>query len=321
MKPADIDKLIGSLETEIKKTVDVNDQEEALMRLQHIAKSYKGDDQVVSSLDIAKEIKTRPEQNKLMTGIEGLDNILDGFREQQLIVISGITKHGKTSFAIDLTSRMSETHPAWLPFEESAEELIIKFQDRGEDPPLFYTPRQLTTNTLDWIEQKMIETKAKFDSKIVFIDHLGFIIPRSDNEAQEIGRVMRGLKDLAKKWKLVVVLLAHLTKTQLDRHPNLEDLRGSAAIGQEADTVIFVWRKTTKDFKTGEVTISNETNVSVQANRRSGKTGNVKLVYSNGHYLEQDWKHEEGPYGGHYKPVGGKDDWGEFDDRKRLRFE
>lgn len=295
MKDDSIKNLIESLGKEINKMEVASDKEEALLRLQEIAKAYEGEDKVISSLDIAKDLKERPPQQGILTGFTGLDSILGGFTTKQLIVLAGITKHGKTSFAVELTIRQVEENPLWLPFEEAATELIQKFLDKGEEPPLFFTPQQLKENTMLWMEKKIVESKAKFGTKVVFIDHLGFIIPRSDNEALEIGRVMRSLKGLAKKWDVVIVVLAHLTKTQLDKHPNLEDLRGSAAIGQEADTVMFIWRETTKNYKTGEITISNRTNLSVQANRRTGKTGNIKLVFDDTRrrYFEEDWKHND----------------------------
>jgi replicative DNA helicase len=70
-------------------------------------------------------------------------------------------------------------------------------------------------------------------------------------------------------------------------NPTLESLKGSSSIAQEADTVILLWRETKREK--GEIIITNNTNISVQANRRSGTTGNVKMVYNNGHYTEIDW--------------------------------
>ena len=71
-------------------------------------------------------------------------------------------------------------------------------------------------------------------------------------------------------------------------NPTLEDLKGSSSIGQEADTVILLWRETKREG--GEVIITNNTNISVQANRRCGTTGNIKMIYENGHYFEKEWK-------------------------------
>ena len=73
--------------------------------------------------------------------------------------------------------------------------------------------------------------------------------------------------------------------------PDLEDLRDSSFIAQEADTVLMLWRETKRE--NGEVKITNNVNLSVQANRRTGKTGNVKMVYSDGHFNEQAWQDED----------------------------
>lgn len=289
MTPQEIEKLIQGLRKDVQGIKKDSEREEALIRLQDIAKTYEGEDRVISSLEIAQTLSERPPEYLMESGIGGLDQILGGFRLKQLIVLSGVTKHGKTSFAIDLTSRLKDQHPMWLPFEEPAEEIIQKFMDRGEEPPLFYSPTFMPNNTMQWIEQKIIESKAKFGSKIVFIDHLGFILPRKDQLAQEIGFVMRDLKGLAKKWDVAIVLLSHLKKVEINKNPNLEDIRDSSSVAQEADTVIFIWRNTTKHPKTGEIEISNEVNVSVQANRRTGKTGNVKMVYANGKFFEEEW--------------------------------
>lgn len=302
----DIKSLIKSLRSEIEASVDDREKEAQLLRLQEIAATYEGEDKLISSEEIAENVAKRPPERKMHTGIKGLDAILDGFRAKQLIILSGITKHGKTSFAIDLTSRLAKENPTWLPFEEPAEELVQKFLDRNEKPPMFYAPQKMSSNALNWIEKKIVEGKAKYDTKLVFIDHLHYILPRSTDLAQEIGFTVRSLKTLAMKWNVTIVLLAHLRKVELNKNPNLDDLRDSSSIAQEADTVLLIWRKTTKNHKTGEIDIGNETNISVQANRRTGKTGNVKMIFADGKFLEEDWQQREHE----------EETWGEFADVK-----
>lgn len=287
MKDPQTEALLKRLEKEIKDNKDQVEQGEQLSRLQQVAATYEGDDQVISSLELVEAIRNEPEQRKIMTGFEELDSILGGFREGQLIVLSGITKHGKTSMAIEFTIRLAEEHPLWLPFEEPAPELIRKFIERNVEPPLFFTPKKVMGNNLQWIENKIVESVAKYNSRIVFIDHLGFIQDTEqahgdENMAYKIERIMRSLKRLAVKWNVVIVLLAHLTKTRLDTNPTLEDLKGSSAIGQEADTVMLLWRKTER--RDGELVIGNSANLSIQANRRTGKTGNIKFVYMDGRF-------------------------------------
>jgi len=278
---ANVEKLLSTLHEEAKKSPHQNE----IDRVMELYKLYEGEDHLVSSLELAERIKSQPEEKKYMTGFTDLDRILGGFRENQLVVIAAPTKNGKTSFCIDLTVKMKETNPTWLPFEEGAEELIRKFIERNEEPPLFYTPETVTGNTTTWVESKVIEAKAKFDSKIMFIDHLHFIVrlTGNNNMSLEIGKTMRELKGIAKRWNVIIVLIAHLKKTEVDKHPTLDDIRDSSFIAQEADTAILLWREAYVT-STG-VEITNNTNVSVQANRRTGKTGTVKLVFSDGKFL------------------------------------
>lgn len=287
----DIDKFIDELEKEILKVDDILERELELGRLEAALKDYRGEDKLISSFDVAERIRSAPEEKKMLTGIKGLDDILKGFRLKQLVVMAAATKSGKTSFCIELTSRMKAENPMWLPFEEGADELVQKFLERGEEPPLFYTPERMTGNTLAWVEKKIIEAKAKFGTSVIFIDHLHFIVPFSAERSDlRIGETMRELKRIAKDWNVTIVLIAHLKKTKMEMRPNLEDLRDSSFIAQEADTVIMLWRET--KMVEGDVEITNNVNVSVQANRRTGKTGNVKMVYSGGRFLEEDWHHK-----------------------------
>lgn len=283
-----ISDLIKEMEKEEQKTKAEIYDLSRLAVLKEVALAYEGEDKVVSSLDIAKAMKDRPPEEKIFTGISGLDEILGGFRRKQLITIAAPTKSGKTSFCIDLTVRLKEENPMWFPFEEPAEELIQKFVDRNEEPPMFYTPEKVTGSTMAWIEKKIVESIAKYNSRFVFIDHLHFIVPFSaERQDLRIGETMRQLKGLAKKWDVTIFLVAHLKKTKMDTQPDLEDLRDSSFIAQESDTVIMLWRETRKED--GQVVITNNVNVSVQANRRTGKTGNVKLIFKEGKFVEHEW--------------------------------
>ena len=47
-------------------------------------------------------------------------------------------------------------------------------------------------------------------------------------------------------------------------------------------------------MENGQVVITDNVNVSVQANRRYGKTGNVKMIYKDGIFSEHEWKQEDG---------------------------
>lgn len=293
MNTQELNVLIKGLEKEIKAESSVSlDQFKAMERLTSLARDYEGADKVISSLELLEKIKNDPPERQILSGYPELDAILEGFREGQLVVLSGITKHGKTSMAVELTVRMAQEKPLWLPFEEPAIDLVRKFTERNAEPPMFYTPERMTLNTLDWIEQKIVESRVKFGSKLIFIDHLGFIQDSErahgdENMAYKIERIVRSLKRMAVRWNVVIVLLAHLTKTKIDTNPSFDDLKGSSAIAQEADTVMLLWRKTER--RNGQLCITNEVNLSVQANRRTGRTGNVQFAFNEGRFVESAW--------------------------------
>lgn len=287
MIPAKIPELLQKIDREITKMEDDKKRHEAKERLKAIARVYAGEDEVVAWSEIAEDAKK--DELKIPSGWLGLDELLRGFRPQQLVVVSAPTKSGKTSLMVNLTARMAEYAPLWFPFEESAEELSRKFLEKGEDPPQMYSPRSIMGGTTKWIEDKLVESIAKYGTKVVVIDHLDFIVPfNADNHSLRIAQAMRDMKGLAKKWNVVIFLICHLVKTNMESQPTLEDLRGSASIAQEADTVILLWRQMKKEQ--GQVVITDNVNVSVQANRRHGKTGNVKMVFRDGKFYEEEWK-------------------------------
>lgn len=280
------------MDQEVSKIEDEKEKLEAKFRLEEAMRVYSGEDELISSLELLEKIKTEPEEEKFMSGITGLDNILNGFRRNQLIVLAAPTKSGKTQFCVELCSRLEKTNPVFIPFEESAEELVRKFHDRKEEPPLFYTPKTITGNTLKWVEKKIVEGKVKYNSELFFVDHLHFIVPfTSDRLDTRIGQTMRELKSIAKAHNVIIILVAHLKKTNMQVSPTLEDLRDSSFVAQEADTVMMMWRQAKRE--SGQMIITNNTVVSVQANRRTGNTGNVKLTFIDGKYQEYDWKDDD----------------------------
>ena len=292
MEIPNVEKLIAKLNNEISETQKGQEKVESLVRLKEIAKIYKGEDKVIPFEDIKLRIAQGDDELKIMTGWTDFDKLTRGFRLQQLITVSALTASGKTSWLMDMTTRMKDYNPLWFPFEESAEELVRKFLERGQEPPHAYAPENMINNTIEWLESKIVESIAKYDTKVVFIDQLDFIVPfTSENHHLNISRTMRDLKGLAKKWNILIFIICHLTKAKMDSQPTLEDLRGSSSISQESDTVVLLWRESKKED--GQVVITDNVNISIQKNRRYGKTGNVKMVYDNGRFTEQEWKSDE----------------------------
>lgn len=286
--------MIFSLEKEIRSTKDEVVQGEQLLRLRDIAKKYEGDDRVIPSEELIEIVNKMPVKEKFLTGFSKLDEKMEGFVTGESIFLTGVTKHGKTSMCMELSVRLKQMNPLWLSFEERAIDLLRKFHSKTNFYPMFFTPRQNEVPNLSWVEKKIVESKAKYDTKVVFVDHIGFISDaergKDDTEASRLERISRAIHSLAVKWDVLIFLMGHLTKVRSDQNPDIENIKGSSAMAQEADLTMLLWRKTQRVG--GRIEISNETNLSLQANRR-GQTGNIEFLYNNGRFLEEAWGLEE----------------------------
>lgn len=293
-----VEELIKKIEKEAEVTEQEAQSAEGLAKLQEVAAHYRGEDELIWSHDLEKEMEDQPKKKLHPTNVGLLDDTIGGFKEQQLITISGSSGHGKSAFGMFLIEQMEETNPVMIPIEQSNEELIEQRQDNGYSIPHFLSPRKLAGRvTVEWIEQRIIEGIAKYNTKLVVIDHLGYIDDFGDSEqykrenlAYRIEMIMKGLKNVAKRWNIAIVLLVHISQADEGTPPSTKDLKNSSAILQESDTVMLLWRK---NFVENKVRIyQNETMVSVQKNRRTGKNGNVGLRFNTetGRYDEDnDW--------------------------------
>ena len=212
--------------------------------------------------------------------------MIDGFRKGDLVVFSGPTKMGKTSLCQSITHGLTEGNiPClWFSYELTLIEFLKKF---GDPIPYFLLPKKLKGNSLDWLEQRIAEGIAKYDTKVIFIDHLHYLldmafIGQRGNVSLLIGAIMRRLKQIALKWNITICIVAHTAKINFEKEPSLNDIRDSSFISQEADTVLMIWRM--KD-KSGEM--SNKACLAVLANRRNGKVGNIILRMNNNRFYEE----------------------------------
>jgi replicative DNA helicase len=122
------------------------------------------------------------------------------------------------------------------------------------------------------------------DLALIVIDYLQLIEPEnsSDPRQEQVARIARRLKGLAKELEVPVVCLAQLNRQAedtRDHRPRLSHLRESGAIEQDADVVMFVHRK---DYYKGgdEVDPENEGKAMIiVAKQRNGPIGDVDLAW------------------------------------------
>jgi replicative DNA helicase len=83
----------------------------------------------------------------------------------------------------------------------------------------------------------------KDDVDMIIIDHLHYIqFPTASLEIEEIGKVMRQVKQITDVLKKPIIVMSHLRKRKKSEDPTEQDLYGSSNIAKEANTIILLTR-------------------------------------------------------------------------------
>ncbi len=265
-----------------------------------LLKTYKGLDRIILAKDKWEEIQEEKKnipQFRAKTGILDLDNCTEGFRKGQLVVLSGPPKNGKTAINIFFTKSFikQNINCLWLQYELSYDEFLNKFEE-DEKIPDFYIPNYMDSGNLEWIENKIVEAKAKFNTEIVFIDHLDFLRDPnvlkgiSLNLSAYVGGIMQKIKRMAVEHNVVIFLMSHITKNKWTNNklPSAEDLRDSGQIAQLADMVLMIMRK-----RSGGIYEGNSVELGIIENRFNGKTKKIPLIFQNGEFVKEEIKRAE----------------------------
>lgn len=240
------------------------------------------------------------------TGYQDLDSLIGGYFPQELVVIAARPGVGKTALALNLFSRLIRggIGTAFLSIEMSFRELFYRYASMETSVP-HYRMRHNKLDAEDWIQITSVAAKLssakcaiidmpgigiadvqaamirakEYGGKVIFIDYLGLMeMPRHErNKTDQIGAVTRALKGLAKRYEQTVVLLCQLNRAATmrpDQEPELEDLRGSGEIEQDADIVIFP-HHAKKD--------SDEYKLLIKKNRH-GPLGYITLRHEKDHF-------------------------------------
>jgi replicative DNA helicase len=136
------------------------------------------------------------------------------------------------------------------------------------------------------LRAKCRRLKNKHNIGLIIIDYLQLMsgsADRNSNREQEISKISRDLKGLAKELQVPIIALSQLSREVRkakgrNKMPQLSDLRESGAIEQDADMVMFLYRPEYYDITANEFGESNkgETHVKI-AKHRNGSLETIKL--------------------------------------------
>jgi len=260
---------------------------------------------------IEEMAKFRSHVTGIESGIRRLDSMTGGFQKSDFVIIAGRPSMGKTAFALNIAlhAAIDKKIPVgFFSLEMSQEQLVQRMLAMKAGVDL----NRLRTGFLtkdDWstltgaagklheapiyiddsarlthleLRAKARRLKSKVDVGAIFVDYLQLLdVPgggrRTDNRQQEVSTISRSLKALSKELNIPVVALSQLSRAHTTRafqKPLLSDLRESGAIEQDADVVIFLFRKLESDNleerNTAEIIIRKQ---------RNGPVGSVKATF------------------------------------------
>ena len=253
------------------------------------------------------------------TGFVDLDNILSGLQNSDLIVIAARPSVGKTTLALDIARHIAvvEKKPVGIfSLEMSKEQLVdrllctqagvelwrMRTGKLSSDPSHDDFPRighamgelseapifiddSATANIME-IRSKARRLHLEFGLQCLVVDYLQLMEGRNmENRVQEVAEITRALKSIARELDIPVIAISQLSRAvemQKPAIPRLAHLRESGSIEQDADVVIFIYRKAAdKSYQLDDIP-EHERHIAELhiAKHRNGPTGMVKLFFN-----------------------------------------
>jgi len=254
------------------------------------------------------------------SGFPDVDNLLAGFQKSDLIILAARPSVGKTSLALDFARQAAiknKASVAIFSLEMSKEQLIDRMlcaearvslwkfrtgrlSDQGEENDFtnianamgklsesnIFIDDSAIANVME-IRTKARRLMAEQGLDLILIDYLQLMEGRgnSDNRVQEVAEITRGLKAVARELNVPVIGLSQLSRAvEMGKPaiPKLAHLRESGSIEQDADVVMFIYRKLMdrnfrrEDIRPEELNLA-ELHV---AKHRNGPTGIIKLRFN-----------------------------------------
>src|SRR3989338_150104 len=247
----------------------------------------------------------------LATGFADLDNLLAGLQKSNLIILAARPSIGKTTLALDIARHCAiraRSKVGIFSLEMSKEELTDRFLcaeasvglwkmrtgklSKDDFPAIGHAMGVLSEADIfidDSASANIMEIRTKARRlalerglDLIVLDYLQLMEGRNkESRVQEVAEITRALKSIARELNVPVLALSQLSRAVESRSPaipKLADLRESGTIEQDADVVMFIYRRVkdkSRDCPPGERFIA-EIHIS---KHRNGPTGLVQLFF------------------------------------------
>lgn len=311
----------------------------------HLRKNFKSLKEVlVKTVHEIEEAKNKKDDlTGVPSGFTALDKLTSGWQKTDLIILAARPAVGKTAFCLNLAmnAAMHAGKPfpvAFFSLEMGAGQIVKRMlaavtevtmdaitkgrmqehefvqmtqrMNKLASAPIFLDD-QAALNIFE-LRAKARRLKQKHDIQMIIIDYLQLMqgsVNQGGNREQEISKISRDLKALAKELEVPIIALSQLNRGVESRKeskvPQLSDLRESGAIEQDADMVMFLYRPEYYGINNNEMgePIEGETHVHI-AKHRNGSTDTVKVRFIKEYQKFEDMNDSFGFGGGDFNGGG-----------------
>jgi replicative DNA helicase len=320
----------------------------------HLRKNFKSLNEVLIKTvnEIEENRKKTDDITGVPSGFASLDRLTAGWQKTDLIILAARPSVGKTAFALNLAMNAAMNTGKQFPvavfsLEMGAGQIVKRMLSAVTDVSMesitrgkmaehefvqmsqrmsklaqakIYLDDQAALNIFE-LRAKARRLKQKHDIQLIIIDYLQLMqasVDKSGNREQEISKISRDLKALAKELEVPIIALSQLNRSVETRKeskvPQLSDLRESGAIEQDADLVMFLYRPEYHGINNDAMgeTIEGETQIHI-AKHRNGSTGMEKVRFIKEYQRFVDMEDNRfnaggGNFGGGGNPGGGPKD-------------
>ena len=255
----------------------------------------------------------------IATGYPELDSLLGGLQRSDLVVLAARPSVGKTSLAMDIARHAATRNKlpvGVISLEMSKEQLVDRLicSEANVDMWRMRTGRLSEGGGSDdfarighalgvlseapiWIDDSPtssimeIRTKARrlqleHGLGLIIVDYLQLMESKTkiENRVLEISEITRSLKGIARELNIPVLALSQLSRAvEMSKPaiPKLAHLRESGSIEQDADVVMFIYRKSAdRNYRIEDIPMEERNIAEIHiAKHRNGPTGMVRLFF------------------------------------------
>jgi replicative DNA helicase len=280
---------------------------------------------------VMKDLKDMRENGKTpyiaFTGLIDLDKHIGGFSAGDLVVVAGRPSMGKTAFALQLARNnlIKGVPVGFVSLETKSERIYLRHLSAESNINSLrirsgeFTSREFDIMTSAWkrinalsfyvddaspMNEVTLRASARrmvttYGVKMIIVDYIQMLesSKASESRQQEITKISRSLKNIAKELSIPVIALSQLSRRVEERkppRPMLSDLRESGSIEQDADIVLFIYRPDyygISKYEDGSITTGISEIIIGKA--RDGEVGTCKTLFINNRGVFENFAREE----------------------------